>query len=604
MRQIGKLMNYILPYKGRVFLIVLFNLLYAICSVASLTLIAPFLQLLFGQIEPISKPDFVLSISVIIDYFFYYLGFLIETQGPNSALFYIAATMILLSLLSNFFRYLSMFFLGYIRANVVKDIRKLLYEKVLRLPFLTLYRYKKGDLINRLGSDVQEIEWSVFSSMQSMFRDPLLIIVFMIVLCKISVLLTLLAFLFVPLAGYLITKLGKTIERNSKKSQTLLAQMSSLFDETVGSLKVIKGYSAIDYAEEQFKIQSEKHNRVNRKIFTINEMIAPLTEFLSIVTILLVLFFGGKVLSEGGLALSANIFIMYIVIFARILPPIKQFVTTYYALQKGAPSAQRVFEIIELEEDYEDDTDDKLPISDFQEIEFKEVSFYYNEGYWVLKNVNLKIKKGEKIAIVGASGSGKSTLVDLLPRFYDVKEGEILIDGVPVQNYKLSDLRALFAWVSQDVVLFHNSVYHNVTMGRDNFSDDAVATALKEARADVFVHEMKDGWHTQVGDRGSNLSGGERQRISIARALLQQASCLVLDEPTSALDKESSEMVKQTIEKISEEKTTITITHQFNQIERADVIYFIENGVIIERGKHEELLAQKGRYFQYFEKQG
>ncbi len=454
--------------------------------------------------------------------------------------------------------------------------------------------------MNRLGSDVQEIEWSIFSSFQSLFRDPILVVVFLIALCKISITLTLFAFVFIPIAGYLIAKLGKSLERNSKKSQQLLAQISSLFDETIGGLKVIKGYNAIHYAEQQFKQQSAKHFKVNKKIFIIQELAAPLTEFLSIITMLLVLLLGGKLLAMGNSAVTADIFVMYIVIFARTLPPIKQFVTTYYALQKGAPSMERVTEILNIEEIAKDGN---KAISQFSTIEFKDVSFYYEENQWILKNVNLTIRRGEKVAIVGASGSGKSTLVDLLPRFYEVQKGEILIDGVPIQQYQLKQLRALFGWVSQDVMLFHDTISQNLILGNDSYTEADVQEALRKAHADHFIEQMEKGSHTVLGDRGLTLSGGQRQRLSIARALLQQSPCLILDEATSALDKASEEMVQAALESAMEEKTVITITHRFAQIEQADAIYFIENGEITEQGTHATLLAKEGRYAQYYQNQ-
>ncbi len=600
-----RLIRYIFPFKKNIFLILLFNLLYSIFSIFSLTLVAPFLSVLFGQVEKVvNKPPFSFSVSTIIDTFYYYMGQIIDQSGTTAALIYIAITMIVLSFFSNLFRYLGQFFLAPIRAGVLNSIRKDIFHQLIKLPLSFYSGHKKGDIMNRIGPDVQEVEWSIISSTQTFCRDPFLIIAYVVALFKVSSSLTLISLILLPISGYLITLIGKSIQRNSAKAQIILGKLSALFDETIGGLRIIKGYNAIDHAYMKFQQETETHYKLNKKIFRVNELGGPMIETLSIITMMIVLMIGGSLLF-GNKGFNGTLFVMFVLVFARIIPPAKQIVTVFYTIRKGLPSAKRIYEIIDADEVI---LEDPNPISIHtlkNNIEFKEVYFDYckteNANQCnVLRGINLLLHKGEKIALVGASGSGKSTMVDLLPRFYDIEFGEILIDSIPIKKYNIDQLRSLFGIVNQDVTLFHDTVFNNIAFGKTKVTREQVIDAAKVANAHDFIMEMDHQYDTIIGDRGLKLSGGQRQRLSIARAILANPEVLILDEATSALDNESEKIVQQAINTLLKGRTAIIVAHRLSTIKDVDRILFVDGGKITESGNHDQLMKLQGGYFSYY----
>lgn len=603
MEMLKRLLRYLLNYKSNIFLVVLAQLLYAVFSIFTLSMIVPFLSVLFGQVDQVTvRPEFSLTTRYVIDTFYYYMGVVIARYGQMSALFYIAGVMILLSFLSNLCRYMGMFWLAPIRSGILQDLRHDLYERILILPLSFYSEQRKGDIISRMGADVLEVEWSVFSSLQSMCRDPFLIIIFVATLFAINVPLTLITLVILPLMGYGLAAIGRGIKKHSLKSQQLLGRMSSLFEEAVGGLRVVKGYNAEKQAYEKFKHENFQFYRLNKRVFRINELGAPLVEFLCILALLLISL-TALVWLPSSATMKGTVFMLYFVIFARVIPPAKALVSTYYTLQKGMTAASRVYEIIDADEKITECQEPKTIDALKDSIEYRNVSFAYGEGqeqHRVLHHIDLTIRRGQTIAVVGPSGSGKSTLVDLLPRFYDITEGELLLDGIPVNQYRISDLRSLFGIVNQDVILFNDTVYNNIVFGMKDVTEEQVVAAAKIAQAHQFISEMEDGYQTVIGDRGARLSGGQRQRISIARAILRNPEVLILDEATSALDNESEYSFQEALMPLVKTKTAIIIAHRLSTIRFADEIIFLKEGRIVERGSHDKLMAARGEYYHFY----
>ena len=574
--------KYALLYKINILLMLLSNILYSIFSVFSLALLVPFLSVLFQLVKPIAeKPELTLSVNSIKDSFFFYLGQMISNYGEVYALILIAITMIVLTFLNNLFRYLAQFFSAPIRAGMIYQIRKELYNKLIILPIAYFARMKKGDMLNRFGTDVQEIEWSVVQAIIILCRDPIMIIVYLIALLKVSFTLTIIALLIFPLVGYIISRIGAIIQKSSARLQQLLISVSAIFDETIGGLRIIKGYNAIDHANKKFQEETEAHFVLNKKIFRVNELAAPVSEVMSILTLLAVLLIGGIYVLKSS-SLTGPLFVFFVVVFARIISPATQLTKMYYTLKKGIPSIERILQIFNADEKIIE-KENPLPISNFsQNIEYKQIYFSYNdvekkEECKILQDISFEIKKGEKVAFVGASGAGKSTIVDLLPRFYDLSFGEITIDGKNIKDYKINDLRGLFGMVGQDVILFHDTVFNNIAFGRQA-SREEVETAAKAAFAHEFIMEMENGYDTIIGDRGMTMSGGQRQRLSIARALLKKPEILILDEATSALDYESELAIQTSLNEIFKNHTVIIIAHREETLRNMDKIITIKEG--------------------------
>ena len=454
--------------------------------------------------------------------------------------------------------------------------------------------------MNRMGSDVQEVEWSIVCMLQMLFRDPLLLTAYLITLFALNAKLTLITLVVLPLSGYLISLVGKKIKKNSTTAQTILGKLSSKFEETISGLRVIKGYNAIDHASEKFREENRIFYKLNKKIFIRTELGAPLIEVLAVLCMMIVLFLGSNFIIGEESVFTGELFVFYILIFARVIPPAKSLVSCYYSIQKGLPCAERIYKIIDGDEKIVE-VENPVHIKELKDkIEYKNVNFSYDGHSEVLKNVSFTLKKGKIIAIVGHSGSGKSTLVDLLPRFYDYDGGEILIDDVNNKLFSIRDLRGLFGIVSQDVILFNDTIYNNIAFGCEGATKEAVEAAARVACAHDFITEMENGYDTIIGDRGAKLSGGQRQRISIARAVLKNPQVLILDEATSALDTESEFLVQQALNNLMQNRTAIIIAHRLSTIRNADNILFMDNGTIVESGTHDELMEKHGEYYKFY----
>lgn len=605
MEYLRRIFKYLKNYKLQIALILFVQVLYAFFSIFTLTLLVPFLQVLFHQVEPVTvRPAFSFSPQYLIDTFYYLMNSVIERHGQASALLFIAGTMILLSLLSNLCRYAGMFWLSHIRSGILSNIRDDFYRKLIRLPLSFYSKQRSGDIVSRMGADVLEVEWTVISSLLTLCRDPFLMIAYLITLFAISVKLSVVTLIIMPLMAIILSIIGKNIRNYSLRSQELIGRMTAYFEEAVDGLRIIKGYNAQDYVSEQFRKENFQFYRLNKKIFRIKELGSPLIEFLCIFAVLAISMIGLVAFPES-FASRGSAFMLYFVVFARMIPPAKSLATTYYQMRKGLGAAARIYEVIDAEEEIKDIPNAKH-IADFQNtIEFKNVSFTYNpeienaEDCEVLRDVSFTLKKGETMAIVGPSGSGKSTLVDLLSRFYDIRFGEILIDGVPINQYALTDLRSLFGIVNQDVFLFDDTVYNNLTFGTENATEEEVVAAAKIAQAHDFIMELEDGYQTRIGNRGMRLSGGQRQRLSIARAILKNPQIFILDEATSALDNESELLFQEALLPYIEQHTGIIIAHRLSTIRFADHILFLNDGRVDEFGSHDELMAKKGAYYRF-----
>jgi subfamily B ATP-binding cassette protein MsbA len=601
MKQFRRVLTYLRDFKINIVLIFFFNLCYAVFSVFSLSMVAPFLSVLFGNGTMVTeRPELSLNANDILNTFYYYMGIIIHDYGQFYALVFIAITMIVSTLFSNLFRYLGLYANAPIRAGISKGLRRDVYHRLLILPLSFYNRQKKGDILNRIGSDVQEVEWSVVCSLQMFFRDPILVIVFLITLFSISYKLTFLTLIILPPAGILIAKIGKSIKKNSTEAQQILGRMTSAFDEAISGLRIIQGHTATDYADRRFRKMNDRFFVLNRRIFRKTEIGAPLVEFLCILALVIVLLLGGNFVVSDA-AMTGEKLILFIVIFARIIPPAQSIVSSYYTIQKGMASADRIFRVIDEDEVIEEAKEPVSKKTFDDKIAYSHVHFSYREdgNEEVLSDISFTLKKGKTVALVGASGSGKSTIVDLLPRFYDVKEGQILIDGIDIRKLKISDLRSIFGIVNQDITLFNDTVYHNIAFGKEGVTREMVEEAAKTALAHDFIMEMTEGYDTVIGDRGMMLSGGQRQRLSIARAVLQNPQVLILDEATSALDTESEYIVQQSLQRLMEGRTTIVVAHRLSTIRRADEILFVQGGRIIERGNHDELIALGGEYAKF-----
>jgi subfamily B ATP-binding cassette protein MsbA len=596
MKKYGRVLSYIKPYWGYAALNIFFNLLTIVFSLFTFALLAPFLSLLFGKTElVVDKPELSFSSEALIDYMNYLLSEIIESQGPMKALLTICLVLLGTFFLRNMARFMSMFYMANVRIGSVKDIRNEVFKKILILPLAFYHTRKKGDIMARVTTDVQEVEYSIMNYLEMIIRDPITIIAYFTFLLSMSPRLTLFVIIVLPVTGYLIGRIGRTLRKQSRIGQTRLAGMLSTIEESIGGLRIIKAFNAINFMDRKFVNQNQDYASISLGIYRRRDLSSPLSEFLSSVVIITVLWFGGGLVLGDNSPISGEVFITYIVIFSQIIPPAKTFATGYYSIQKGLASADRIFEILDAEEVIEEKRG-AMPISDFKDnIEYRDVTFRY-EKEDVLKHINLDIEKGKIIALVGQSGGGKSTLVDLLPRFYDTCEGEILIDGVNVKDYKIDDLRGLMGIVTQESILFNDTVFNNIAFGMQNVGEEDVIEAAKVANAHEFISRMPKGYQTNIGDRGTKLSGGQKQRISIARAVLRNPPILIMDEATSALDTESERLVQEALANVMSNRTSIVIAHRLSTIKFADEIIVIQKGKIVERGNHEKLIRLDGIY--------
>ena len=599
--------RFIAPYyKGYLSLAVLFNILSALLNLVAFALVMPILNILF-QIEervttytPFSSLDLTTQTGwsqmkeVVTNNFGYFVSQLIETEGASYTLIILGIYLVLMTLLKVGATYLGGFFLVPIRTGVVRDLRNQLNAKILALPLGFFSEERKGDVLARITGDVGEVENSVMSSLDLLLKNPILIFVYLGSMLVISWQLTLFVFLVLPIAGFVMGRVGKSLKRTSLEAQNQWGQLISQVEETLGGLRIVKAFTAEEFVDKRFRDSNEEYRQtvigVNRR-----QLLAhPVSELLGTATIAIVLWYGGSLILNRDSSIDASTFIYYLVIFYSLINPLKDLSKGAYAIRRGMGSMERVDRILQAESTITDPAEPK-PVVFNEAIRLEKVSFRYAEE-WVLRDVDLTIRKGQTVALVGHSGSGKSTLVDLIPRFYDVVEGRITIDGTDIREVAVADLRRLMGNVNQEPILFNASVFENIAFGVEGATLEKVRQAAEVAHADEFINEMPAGYDTNIGDRGGKLSGGQRQRLSIARAVYKNPPILILDEATSALDTKSERLVQSALDHLMEGRTTIVIAHRLSTIIHADVICVVDDGRIVEQGTHDELLALGGHY--------
>ena len=546
-----------------------------------------------------------ISAKSLLNNFNYYLGNYIVEHGQLNALMLISMLVVIMFFLKNLTRYMAMYFLAPIRNGVVRDIRRDVYHKILSLPIGYFTDERKGDMMARMTSDVQEVEWGIMNSLEAAFREPLNIIVFLITMFTMSSELTTFVLVLLPVAGLIIGRIGKSLKKKSIQAQEKMGELLSNIEETLGGLRIIHAFTAEKSASKKFGGLNNQHYGLMNKIGRRRDLASPVSEFLGTVVMTVVMYFGGLLVLGSETKLEPSEFIAFIAIFSQVITPAKSLTTAWYNIQKGLASSERIYKILDAEvlvKDPEHPAEAK-PFSD--KIHFDGISFSYikEDGKSVLKNISLEIPKGKTVALVGQSGSGKTTLADMLPRYYDVDSGKITIDGVNIKDMRVSDLRGLMGIVTQESILFNDTVFNNIAFGMENATEEDVIAAAKIANANDFVTAMGDGYQTSIGDRGSKLSGGQRQRLSIARAVLKNPPILILDEATSALDTESERLVQEALINLMKQRTTLVIAHRLSTIVHADEIIVMQSGEIVERGTHQELLNKNGYYKRLFDLQ-
>ena len=591
-----KILKYIKPYYSYVGLNIFSNILSVVFSLFSLTMVIPFLGILFGTQEKVLQASpLTFSADSIKENFYFFISKTVEEAGKVEALMMICILVLSMFFLKNLFRYLALYFLTPIRNGIIHDLRMDLSKKLLSLDISFISSKRKGDLTSRMTSDLVEIEWSVMGTLEMFFKDPISIIIFLSTLIFISPSLTIFVVVLFPLAGVLIGYIGKSLKSSSKKGQNQLAQIMSIIDENIFGLRIIKAFNAENYINSKFEKNSEKYRATMTNILRKKDLSSPMSELLSTVVMVIVMWFGGQLVLSGQSILSPQEFIGYILIFSQIIPPVKSLTTSYYYIQKGSAAAERVYEILETENKIKN-TNNPKEISKLEKsISFNIKSFKY-ENLNVLSNLNFNIKKGEKVALVGQSGGGKSTIADLLARFYEVVDGEINIDNINIKDLHIYNLRKLISIVSQESILFNDSIYNNIKLGNLSASKEEIIQAAKAANAEEFILKCENGYDTNIGNAGEKLSGGQKQRISIARAILKNPDILILDEATSSLDSESEKLIEDALSNLMKSRTSLVIAHRLSTIENADKILVINNGEIIEKGTHLELLQNSGMY--------
>jgi subfamily B ATP-binding cassette protein MsbA len=595
MRKFFKLLKYLVPYKWYAIQNIVYNILGAFFALFSFAMVIPFLRVLFNN-QPLihESAPFELSTDYFMHMLNYYMSRIMETRGQAGALVLVSILVIGFSFLKNGFLFVANYVLAPIRAFVVRDMRNNMYHKVLKLPLSYYTEARKGDVIARISSDAQEVETSIMSSLQMLFRDPLTIVIYLVFLFSISFKLTIFVVIILPLAGIFIGRIARSLRKTSFKGQQRLGELLALLEETLTGLRIIKAFNGEERMSEKFMQTNNRFSCLLRKVIRRRYLASPLSEFLGTIVLMIIMAYGGSLVLSGGNTLTGENLIFFLIIFSQIITPAKNFSTAWFNIQKGLASVDRIDHLLQAEQKIEEKPD-ALDMKEFRDsIEYRNVSFRYEREY-VLKDISFTIRKGETIALVGKSGAGKSTLVDLLPRFMDVTEGKILIDGIPVSDYKIKPLRKMMGVVSQQSILFNDSFRNNIAFGSNGKVDDhQIINAARVANAHEFIMEGPEGYDAGVGEGGSKLSGGQKQRISIARAVMANPPILILDEATSALDTESERLVQDAIINLMKNRTSIVIAHRLSTIKHADQILVLDEGRIVERGTHGELIGKKG----------
>ncbi|MCH2216710.1 MAG: ABC transporter ATP-binding protein/permease [Flavobacteriales bacterium] len=599
MEYFKQIIHFAKPYKRFAFLNVFFNVFYALFSALSFVVLMPFLKIIFYKDKAINtvKPVYE-SIEKLDDYFNQYFSYAVyKAVGDDKGDILIAVIILIVVvfLLKNVFSYLGFYFITFLKNGVLKDLRNELYNKTVSLPISYFTEKRKGDIMARIGSDVIEVHYSFLSILELIFRDPLMIVVTIGIMLILSVKLTIFVFLFLPVAGFLINVIGKNLKKTSDKVQKEQGVFLSLLDETLSGLRVIKGFNAESVFRKIFSNSTLRFEKLSNKLMIKTQLAGPVSEVLGILVICVLIWYGGSLVLIDE-AMTGDKFVAYIALAYNIITPAKSISKASYTIKKGNAAAERILQILHTE-DLLKDKETALDKSEFtSEISFNNISFKYDNDY-VLKNFSLKVPKGTSVAFVGQSGSGKSTLANLVIRFYDVNEGSITIDGVDVRDIRKKSLLDLMGIVTQDSILFNDTVANNIRLGKQNATLDEIQHASHIANAHEFVRDLPEEYSTNIGDGGNKLSGGQKQRLSIARAVLKNPPIMVLDEATSALDTASEQLVQQALEKMMENRTSLVIAHRLSTIQKADNIVVLRKGEIVEQGKHEALMKKKGAYF-------
>ncbi len=592
------LRRFVPPYKYHLLLNVFFNVLAALLTLFSFALIIPILELLFG----LNNTHYVYMAwgsagvkEVVVNNFYYTVQGIIERHGASTALAAIAAALVVMTALKTGSAYLSEYFLAPIRTGVVRDLRNKIYRKIVSLPIGFFSNERKGDVMARMSGDVTEVENSVMSSLNMIFKNPIMIIVCLTMMIVVSWKLTIFVLVLLPVAGLIMGQVGKRLKRVNLEAQNQWGTLLSNIEETIGGLRIVKAFNAENKVIRRFEKENERFRDLSMRMQRRYELAHPMSEFLGTATIAIVLWFGGTLILGGNASITAPSFIYYMVIFYSIINPAKDFSKAGYAIQRGMASIERIDKILDAHNDIQD-PDEPVEIQTIKQgIEYRDVRFRYEEK-WVIDGVSLSIPAGKTVALVGESGSGKTTIADLLPRFWDVQEGAVMIDGIDIRQFRVADLRALMGNVNQESILFNDSFYNNITFGVENATRQQVEEAARIANAYDFIMASENGFDTNIGDRGSKLSGGQRQRVSIARAILKNPPILILDEATSALDTQSEHLVQEALDNLMKGRTTLVIAHRLSTIRNADMIVVMQDGHVVEQGNHEQLMAANGAY--------
>lgn len=596
MKRFSRILFYLRDQKGNIGLYSLFNLLSILFSLVSFAMLAPFLDLLFREQKPVEPlPPFHFSASNLQLYLKHFIGTIIQDHGKLYALAAICVIIIISTFFRNFFYYMTMRLISPIRNHVMSRLRADMFSKILTLPIGYFTEQRKGDIISRMSNDANEVEWSVVGTLEGLIREPLTILIILVMLVVISPALSLFLFVLLPITGFIIGRVSRSLKAQSNIAQEQMGMMMSIVDETITGLRVVKAFTAEKIIGNRFYSINDQYNHIRNKMNFRRDLASPLSEMLGVLVLCAVLWFGGRLVLGHASGLEPDMFITYIVFFTQIINPAKALSTAFYNAQRGSAAIQRMEEILQTPAVIEDKPGATTLAGFSSEIEFRNVGFSYLDTA-ILKDINLRIKKGTTVALVGSSGSGKSTLADLIPRFHDVTSGELLIDGVNIKEYTLESLRSQMGIVTQEPILFNDTIAGNILMGKPGASEQQVLQAAEIANAAKFIAQKDEKFATNIGDRGSKLSGGERQRLTIARAVLKNPPILIFDEATSSLDTESERLVQDAINHVMQNRTSLVIAHRLSTVRHADEIIVLDKGRIAERGTHEQLLEKNGIY--------
>lgn len=605
MKQLKSILAIVKGYRSRQWSYVIFNALASVFSIFSIAAIVPFLAVVFDNngAEILTPITFSWDPDQLKLFFDYKVKSFIQEKGSQTSLYYFSFAIIILFLLKNVFNYLSFYTIAYTRSGVVRDLRQKVYRKLVDLPVSFYSNERKGDIISRLTNDVKEVEWGVVGAIEMLFKHPFYILIYLSSLVVISWRLTLFSVLILPVSGYIISRIAKRLKSTAQKGQKKLGEVINVIEETLGGLKVIKAFNAENQIKGFFDGKNQQHFKLMLKLHRKELAASPVSEFLGSVVIAALLMFGGAMVLNQTDAIDGKFFILYIVAFSQLITPAKSLTESYFRVQKASASFERLEEILNTENTIVEPSTPQQISHLNQQVSYRNVRFSYGDNE-VISDISFEMKKGQMVALVGASGGGKSTLADLLPRFYDVNGGSISIDGTDIKTVSVSALRALMGIVTQEPILFNDSVLENIRLGNQAASLESVEHAAKIANAHNFISDLENGYETNIGDRGGKLSGGQRQRLAIARAVLKNPEILILDEATSALDTESEKLVQEAIENLMKGRTSLVIAHRLSTIKHADNILVIEKGRIVEQGTHQSLIDKDGHYKKLVDLQG